>query len=648
MPGPGITETLATERAARVADLRYALSLTIPPDRTQPVAGSATITFTLRDAAAPLALDFQPNHIGALRSVAVGSTPIDTRLVDGHLILPAPSLRPGTNTISLDFLAGDAPLNRSDDFIYTLFVPARAHEAFPCFDQPDLKARWTLALDVPAGWDTLANGAEATRASIGDRTRLTFAETAPLSTYLVAFATGRFLVEQAERDGRAFRMLHRETDAHRVARNRDAIFDLHAAALDWLERYTGIPYPIRQIRLPARPVVSVRRHGASGRGVLRCRRRCCSTNPLPQNRPARRASTIAHETAHMWFGNLVTMTWFADVWMKEVFANFMAAKIVDPSFPAVNHDLRFLHANYPSAYDVDRTAGTNAIREPLDNLAEAGTLYGAIIYKKAPIVMRQLEALIGADAFRNGLANICWRTSSATPPGPISSPCSTGARPPISARGVTTWIEERGRPVIETTLAVVDGRISRLAFAMSDPDPRRGLTWNRDAAGGGGIRGRRAVSSPPASMALGPRSLKPSIFRRRCSSCLMALGIGYGEFHLDAQSLAWLSRHLPEIGDPLTRGSAWVTLWDSLLDRRASEQPLSRPRGWRASAGDRRAERPADPVRYLERAYWTFTSDADRRDRAPEVEGAMLAGLASRTPHAARKARTSHRCERSR
>ena len=84
---------------------------------------------------------------------------------------------------------------------------------FPCFDQPDLKARWSLALDVPAGWDTLANGAEATRASIGDRTRLTFAETAPLSTYLFAFATGRFLVEQAERNGRAFRMLHRETDA---------------------------------------------------------------------------------------------------------------------------------------------------------------------------------------------------------------------------------------------------------------------------------------------------------------------------------------------------------------------------------------------------------------------------------------------------
>ena len=101
-----------------------------------------------------------------------------------------------------------------------------------------------------------------------------------------------------------------------------------------------------------------------------------------QNQQLDRASTISHETAHMWFGDLVTMRWFTDVWMKEVFANFMAAKIVNPSFPRINHELRFLHAYYPAAYEVDRTAGTNAIRQPLDNLKDAGTLYGAIIYRR--------------------------------------------------------------------------------------------------------------------------------------------------------------------------------------------------------------------------------------------------------------------------
>src|SRR5688500_13107584 len=122
-----------------------------------------------------------------------------------------------------------------------------------------------------------------------------------------------------------------------------------------------------------------------------------------QNQLLDRASTIAHETAHMWFGDLVTMQWFNDVWMKEVFANFMAAKIVNPSFPEVNHELRFLLAHYPAAYEVDRTPGANAIRQPLDNLNEAGSLYGAIIYQKAPIIMRHLEAIMGEELFREGL-----------------------------------------------------------------------------------------------------------------------------------------------------------------------------------------------------------------------------------------------------
>jgi aminopeptidase N len=105
----------------------------------------------------------------------------------------------------------------------------------------------------------------------------------------------------------------------------------------------------------------------------------------------------------MWFGDLVTMEWFDDVWTKEVFANFMAAKIVNPGFPDIDHDLNFLVSHYPRAYSVDRTPGANPIRQALPNLNEAGQMYGAIIYNKAPIMMRQLELLIGEDAFRSGL-----------------------------------------------------------------------------------------------------------------------------------------------------------------------------------------------------------------------------------------------------
>ena len=203
-------------------------------------------------------------------------------------------------------------------------------------------------------------------------------------------------------------MFHRETDAARLRRNREAIFDLHAQALEWLEAYTGIPYPFGKfdfVLIPSFQFSGMEHAGA----VYYNANSLLLDETATQNQMLGRANVIAHETAHMWFGDLVTMTWFNDVWMKEVFANFMAAKIVNPSFPEVNHDLRFLVQHYPAAYDVDRTAGANPIRQDLANLNEAGSLYGAIIYQKAPIVMRQLELLVGEDMFRDGLRDYLQR-----------------------------------------------------------------------------------------------------------------------------------------------------------------------------------------------------------------------------------------------
>jgi aminopeptidase N len=199
-----------------------------------------------------------------------------------------------------------------------------------------------------------------------------------------------------------------------------------------------------------------------------------------QNDRLERASLISPETSHMWFGDLVTMTWFTDVWMKEVFANFMAAKIVNPSFPDVNHDLRFLHAFYPPAYDVDRTAGTHAIRQPLDSLKDAGTLYGAIIYQKAPIVMRQLETLMGADAFRDGLREYLRAHQFGNASWPDLIALLDARTPADLATWSHAWVEERGRPIVRTELAIANGRISHLAFITRDPYPPRGLTWTED------------------------------------------------------------------------------------------------------------------------------------------------------------------------
>jgi aminopeptidase N len=184
----------------------------------------------------------------------------------------------------------------------------------------------------------------------------------------------------------------------------------------------------------------------------------------------------------MWFGDLVTMNWFDDVWTKEVFANFMAAKIVHPSFPEVDHDLRFLVAHHPSAYGVDRTEGANPIRQPLENLRFAGTLYGAIIYQKAPIVMRQLEARVGEEAFRDGLREYLQTFSygNATWPDLIDILDARSAED--LAAWSRVWVDEPGRP---TVTVMIPGD-----WAVCGPRPSI-CSW----AGRGDI-GPRPSSSP--------------------------------------------------------------------------------------------------------------------------------------------------------
>src|SRR5262249_21613219 len=245
-PGAGIPLTLATERAESIRDVRYELSFNVPESVAQPIAGHVDVRFTLDDISHPVVLDFEPGA-PAIASISVHNRPIAVDIVNGHIVIDKNFVSPGENSVEISFRAGDASLNRNPDFMYALFVPARAHLAFPCFDQPDLKARYTLALDVPAAWQSVSNGEETLREQNGDRVHISYAETKPIPTYLFTFATGKFEVETGERNGRTFHMFHRETDPKKVERNRDAIFDLHAKALAWLEDYTQIPYPFGKI-----------------------------------------------------------------------------------------------------------------------------------------------------------------------------------------------------------------------------------------------------------------------------------------------------------------------------------------------------------------------------------------------------------------
>src|SRR5262245_11994978 len=643
-PGSGIPRVVAESRAARLRNVRYMLPLSIPESPQSPIEGTNVISFDQIDPALPalssgrdgvrsfvnfsgdpLVIDFatSPQHV---KSVMLNGRRTAFTWTNGHIVLPAAALKDRSNRIEIAFRAGDASLNRSADFLYALFVPARAHLAIPCFDQPDLKARWSLSLEAPQKWVTVSNGAEVERRVTGDRASVRFAETEPLSTYLFSFVVGDFRTEAVVRAGRTFRMFHRETDAGKVARNKDAIFDLHAKAIAYMEEYTGIPYAFGKFDFVLIPAFQFSGMEHAGK-ILYNAPSLLLDESATQNQYLNRASVIAHETAHMWFGDLVTMKWFNDVWMKEVFANFMAAKIVNPSFPELNHELRFLLAHYPAAYEVDRTRGTNAIRQELDNLNEAGSLYGAIIYQKAPVVMRHLENLIGEVPFRDGLREYLRKYSFANATWSDLIDILDRRTPSDLAGWSHVWVQERGRPTISTDVITRDGRIARLSFGQTDRMFNRSILWPQQLRVALGYeKGVEQVfvsidaASAVAHEAIGkpePLYVLPN-----------GQGWAYGRFVLDDKSRAYLLRSLPDISDPLTRGAAWVTLWDEMLDDpRLSSVFVDL--GMTALPLETDEQLTQRVLGYLRAAWWRFLGSGDRQSRQARVEALLQAGLVS-------------------
>ena len=612
--GPGVARDLADHRASRVSDLHYELSFVIPAERSDPVQGQVTASFTLSESG-PVAFDFaQPaEHVDRVR---VNGATARYEMRDEHIIL-TDGVDAGAVAVDIDFTAGDGSLNRRDDFLYTLFVPDRARVAFPLFDQPNLKARFQLSLDVPVEWRVVANGSMVTRTVQGNRAAYTFAETHPISSYLFSFVAGEFQVEEAERAGRQIAMYHRETDENRVARNRDAIFDLHASALAWLEDYTGIPFPFEKfdfVLIPSFQYSGMEHPGA----ILYRASELLLDESATQNQLLGRASVISHETAHMWFGDLVTMDWFDDVWMKEVFANFMAAKIVNPTFPDVDHDLRFLLAHYPAAYGVDRTEGANPIQQVLNNLNEGGTLYGPIIYQKAPVVMKHLERFVGEMPFRDGLreylathryANATWSD--------LITVLDRRSREDLAAWS-RAWVEESRRPTVDVVMESDGQTITALSLEQSDP-ARRGQLWNQEleVVLGYGDGTRHAI---PTRLRETTVSV-PEAVGRAVPDFVLAngAGVGYGLMALDARSLDYLLAHLPAIDGTMTRAVGWVSLWDALLEGRVESEALIElaKRALLAESDELSIQLV---LSYLTSTYWRYVLPERRQELARELE----------------------------
>ncbi len=480
---PGVSHSLAIWRAAHYSDVRYKLNLTL--EKMSPVLkGTIEIRVNVSEPPAsaggqhggldstPIILDWR-RLIGHEKDSTISNVSLNGKPVSISTNWPPPDaggsdfnehlifrdgVVVGENVIKLDFtspiLTSGSAITRyidkedGSEYIYSLFVPSDASTAFPVFDQPDLKARFSLLVRYPGDWRVVCNTplADGKTSHLEDffhpensrDTNLdTFSETKPISTYVFAFAAGPWekvsassskavkaelreayknakpfselmtaeqlkVFKQQSPDNLATTIYVRKSQAGKFQQHAAETFRLTREAIKYLETYFDYKFPWPKydlVLIPEFPFGGMEHAGAT---FLRESSVIFPSEPTKGDYISR-ATLIFHETAHQWFGDTVTMVWFDDLWLKEGFAEFMAYKTLEKVMPDANAWKVFYERNKQAAYATDSTSGTTPIYQPIANLSAAKSAYGNIVYRKAPSFLRQAEFYLGEDKFQTAV-----------------------------------------------------------------------------------------------------------------------------------------------------------------------------------------------------------------------------------------------------
>lgn len=582
-PTPGIDRELARARKEAIEDVQYDLRFTLGKEDGV-VTGSMWLRFQLdaeAEPSGPVILDFAGESIS---NIQVNSRDVELERRNNHLVVPAELLGKGLNGIRASFRAKVAPTgtpltvyrDKSDGrkYYYTLLVPADAHGLFPCFDQPDLRGKFRLELDVPRDWTAVGNAApedaeEPLFAAEASGKLWRFAQTKPLPTYLFAFAAGPF-AEVTPRHpsvpgvttGEPMRILLRTSKLKDF--DRQAIVKLHHEGLAWLANAFDVPYPFDKLDLvlcPGFPYGGMEHAGA----IFYRETSLIFDHPPTVAEQVARSTLIYHELSHQWFGNLVTMKWFDDLWLKEGFATFYGYRAMAELEPKQRSWLRFLQRVKPRAYAVDATAGTTPVFQELENLADAKSAYGAIVYNKAPAVLRALFSQLGPDVFRVGLkkflekhayGNADWRD--------LAAALESAARKDLG-RWSQRWLLAPSMPQV------------RIAWQTDAQGKVTAATVTQRALGGTGTwpidlellvftaDGAQQVLTVSTDSEQTPI---PGLLGKAEPHCIVAnpQDIAYGQFVPDAKSAGWLLDNIHEAKDPLVRASATAALYEAVRE----------------------------------------------------------------------------------
>jgi aminopeptidase N len=565
-------ETAARSRAVVVRSCAVELDLRNAADASVTEFPTNT-TVQLITSAESIWLDFIGPQV---RSVTVNGRAVPVRYDGARILIDLPRATaedaPASVTVTVTATAAYSRtgegLHRFIDpvdgetYLYTHFEPADARRVFACFEQPDLKAPYTFVVHAPARWTVLSNSQARTREQLEGVQRVAFEPTPPLPSYLAAVAAGPFHGVRSSWSTEGLEVPLSVYCRASLAQHLDAdeILEITRRGLDFFSEAFDTPYPwgkYDQVFVPEYNIGAM-----ENPGCVTFTERYIFRGAATEAQHEARVTTILHEMAHMWFGDLVTMKWWDDLWLKESFADYMGTLATAEATTWTDAWVGFANRRKAWAYLQDQLPTTHPIVADIADLQAAKLNFDGITYAKGAAVLKQLVSYVGRDAFFAGARRYFGdHAFGNTTLGDLLAALEQASGRDLLAWS-KAWLESSGM----TTLALVQGP-NGLAVVPSDDRPHRFAVGWYDADPDGRIvrRARREFEVAGEPVPIGDRD-----------GAIVLVNDGddtYAKLRLDERTLDTVESSLGSVADPLARGQLWSALWDATRD---GDYPVSR------------------------------------------------------------------------
>lgn len=354
---------------------------------------------------------------------------------------------------------------KAQQLLATQFESHHAREVFPCIDEPEAKATFDLSLTGPTGQTVISNSPVDKQTKHGDLTTTIFRTTPKMSVYLLAFVIGDLAYQEAKtKDGVTVRAYATPDNLKLV----DFALDIAVKCLDFYNQYFGLAYPLDKCDLIALPDFA---SGAMENwGCITFREQCMLVDPKNTSLPTKQyvAMVVAHELAHQWFGNLVTMRWWTDLWLNEGFASWIEYLAIDHLFPDWNMWTQFVTDEQQTALRLDALASTHPVEVPVHHPDEIRTIFDTISYSKGASLIHMLQQYVGAEDFQTGLQHYLKKHQyDNTNTSDLWASLQTVSGKPIS-KFMHAWTSQPGFPVIQSNLSGAKLSLTQTRF-FADP-----------------------------------------------------------------------------------------------------------------------------------------------------------------------------------